>query len=150
MPAVKVSDTAGGLRCIYYKGAFRETRQMTHVPAADTFITAGVAVPSAVHAAAFGLQYRGYISVPATGIYSFYLTSDDGSLLQIGRDTVVNNDGLHSAQQRSGQVALEKGLHRFSLDFIEGGGGYTLHLQYARGGSTAEDIPAGVFVHEQE
>jgi hexosaminidase len=149
LPAVRVHDTMAGLRCIYYKGGFRQTAQMTRVAAADTFLTAGVRVPAAVSAPAFGLRYNGYIAVPATGIYSFFLTSDDGSLLQIGRDTVVDNDGLHSAEERSGQIALQKGLHPFTLSFIEGGGGYTLHLQYSRDGSAPKDIPDSFFVHER-
>ena len=44
--------------------------------------------------------------------------------------TVVDNNGLYSAIERSGEIALEKGLHLFSLNFIEGGGGYTLRLLY--------------------
>ena len=36
----------------------------------------------------FGLKYRGFIKIPEKGLYTFYLTSDDGSRLKIG-DTVV-------------------------------------------------------------
>ena len=63
---------------------------------------------------------------------------------------VVDNDGLHSAIERSGEVALEKGLHRFSLDFIEGGGGYTLRLLYALQDAQPQNIPPGVFKVEQK
>lgn len=55
--------------------------------------------------------------------------------------TVVDNDGLHSAIEKSGQVALKKGLHPFVLDFIEGRGVITLKLQYSREGEKARDIP---------
>ncbi len=77
----------------------------------------------------FGLQFNGYIHVPADGIYSFFLTSDDGSVLKIADQVVVDNDGLHSPIEKSGQIVLKKGYHKFELRFIEGGGGYTLDLQ---------------------
>jgi hexosaminidase len=54
---------------------------------------------------------------------------------------VVDNDGLHSAIEKNGQIALKKGLHSIALDFIEGGGGYTLKLKYSLNGSAPQDIP---------
>jgi hexosaminidase len=102
-------------------------------------------VPSTVKAPSFGIAYKGYIDIPADGIYSFYLTADDGAVLKIGPTMVVDNDGNHSAQERSGQIALKMGLHPFALDFIEGGGGFTLKLQYSVNGSPRQDIPAEWF-----
>ncbi len=71
----------------------------------------------------------------------FYLTSDDGGALRIAGREVVNNDGNHSAIEKTGQVALGKGLQPVALDFIEGGGGYRLVLKYSFGGSEPQDIP---------
>jgi hexosaminidase len=145
-PAVSVTGILqNGLKCIYYKGSFKDTKNMTSVAPAQTFDVNNIEVPSAINAPTFGLQYRGYIDVPEAGIYSFYLTSDDGSVLSIDGKTVVDNDGLHSAIERSGEVALEKGLHLFSLDFIEGGGGYTLRLLYGLQNASPQEIPSSVF-----
>jgi len=52
---------------------------------------------------------------------------------------------LHSAIEKTGQVALGKGLQPFALDFIEGGGGFTLKLKYSFSGSEPKDIPASWF-----
>nr|AIA86916.1 CAZy families GH20 protein [uncultured Chitinophaga sp.] len=60
---------------------------------------------------------------------------------------MVDNDGLHSAIEKSGQVALTKGMHPFALDFVEGGGGFTLKLQYSFNGSAPRDVPDSWFVH---
>lgn len=149
-PVTSTTTLQSGLTCIYYKGSFSDTRNMTSVAPSQTYNVNNIEVPSEVNAPAFGLQYRGYIDVPENGIYSFYLTSDDGSLLSIDDKTVVDNDGLHSAIERSGEVALEKGLHHFSLDFIEGGGGYTLRLLYALQGAQPQNLPPGVFMVEQK
>ena len=113
----------------------------------STFITDKIAVPSTIKAPSFGISYKGYIDVPTDGIYSFYLTCDDGGVLRIGNSITVNNDGNHSAQERSGQIALKMGAHPFNLDFIEGGGGFKLLLKYSVNGSEPKEVPADWLKH---
>lgn len=145
--AVKPGNTAGGLAASYYKDYFKNTKGMAGKKADSTFTSDNVAVPASVKAPSFGMQYRGYINVPADGVYSFYLTCDDGGILKIGDKLVIDNDGQHSAQERNGQVALRKGLHPFAVDFIEGGGGFTLQLKYSFKGSMPVNVPSSWFTH---
>jgi hexosaminidase len=160
-PAV-VTGVSEGLVCSQYKGQFKMTTGMPgekiggdgksgdggKVGAPDTVMTVpAVAVPPVLEAPAFGLKYRGYLDVPQDGVYSFYLTCDDGGTLTIADREVVNNDGNHSAIEKNGQVALKKGLQKFALDFIEGGGGYLLQLKYSFNGSEPRDIPPSWFKH---
>jgi len=163
-----VTGVSEGLVCRQYKGQFKMTTGMPGegkvgddgkvgapdrvrdgrpgVP--DTVMTvASVVVPPVLEAPAFGLRYRGYLDVPHDGVYSFFLTCDDGGTLTIADREVVNNDGNHSAIEKNGQVALKRGLQRFALDFIEGGGGYVLQLKYSFNGSEPRDIPASWFKH---
>ncbi|WP_183559231.1 family 20 glycosylhydrolase [Mucilaginibacter sp. SP1R1] len=142
---VKVAPPKPGLACSYYKAFFKQIAPMKDAKVDSTFTTNTIAVPATVKAPSFGITYKGYIDVPADGIYNFYLTCDDGGVLQIGPGVTVDNDGNHSAQEKSGQVALKMGLHPFLLNFIEGGGGYTLKLQYSLNGSARQDIPAEWF-----
>jgi len=145
--AVKTENLAPGLACAYYKAYFKATTFMADAKIDSTFTSGAIAVPASVKAPSFGISYRGYINIPADGIYSFYLTCDDGGVLKIGPHTTVDNDGNHSAQERSGQAALKMGLHPFSLDFIEGGGGFTLKLLYNVNGSELREIPEDWFRH---
>jgi hexosaminidase len=106
-----------------------------------------VAVPKQAETDKFGVQFRGYLDVPETGIYTFYLTCDDGGILRIADRLVVDNGGLHSAIEKSGQVALAKGLQPFALDFVEGGGGYKLLLKYSLGDTPPQPVPASWLRH---
>jgi hexosaminidase len=142
---VKVSPPKPGLVCSYYKAAFKQTALMQNAKVDSIFTTNTITVPATVKAPSFGIAYKGYIDVPSDGIYSFYLTCDDGGVLKIGPTVTVNNDGNHSAQEKSGQVALKMGLHPFALDFIEGGGGFKLILKYSLNGSAPQEIPAEWF-----
>ncbi|MES1160425.1 MAG: family 20 glycosylhydrolase, partial [Bacteroidota bacterium] len=146
------AETVAGLICSQYKGSFKATTAMpggaTAMPAGTTVlpdtsvIVSSVEVPPVLEASSFGLQYRGYLDIPEDGIYSFYLTCDDVGLLKVAGRVVVDNDGNHAPLEKNGQVALKKGLQPFALDFVEGGGGYTLRLKYSVGRSEPREVPA--------
>lgn len=89
-----------------------------------------------------GAVYVGYLEVPATGLYTLYTESDDGSRLKIGTTTVVNNDGLHGMVERSGQIALAAGKHALRVEFFERGGGAGLIARWAGPGIGKQVIPA--------
>ncbi|MBS1602090.1 MAG: family 20 glycosylhydrolase, partial [Bacteroidetes bacterium] len=142
-----VARVEDGLVCSRYKESFKAVAGMDGRQP-DTVMTVGaVAVPKALEAPSFGLRYRGYLDVPKDGIYSFFLTCDDGGVLRVAGREVVNNDGNHPPLEKSGQVALKKGLQKLALDFIEGGGGYALRLKYSLNGSEPQDIPAEWLKH---
>jgi len=144
---VPVAQVAPGLQCKYYKKYLLNTLGMQTLQPDSQFIAPNAAVPPSVSAPSFGLQYSGYIGIPETGIYSFYLLCDDGGTLTIGNKEVVNNDGQHAPQEKSGQIALKKGLHPFYLNFIEGGGGFTLQLKYSKGNGAVTPVPDNFFKH---
>jgi hypothetical protein len=57
------------------------------------------------------LQFYGRISIPATALYTFYLTSDDGSRLLIDGQLVCDNAGLHPPLQVVSNHSLTAGWH---------------------------------------
>jgi hexosaminidase len=90
-----------------------------------------VAFPGGVPAEGFGLRFRGYLSVPEEGVYTFRLTSDDGAVLRFGGAPILDHDGPHTASEKQGQVALAKGLHPLELVYFQAGGGKSLKLEWA-------------------
>jgi cytochrome c551/c552 len=67
----------------------------------------------------FALRFRGFLTVAAGGSHAFHLRSDDGSVLRIDGRVVVDNDGQHGMEERSGALVLDKGLHAFELTYFE-------------------------------
>lgn len=135
-----------GLTCDFFNQPVDKTTKIKGDPD-KRFIVNNLLVPAEAKVPTFGLKFDGYINVPETGIYSFYFTCDDSGILYIADRLVVDNEGPHSPVEKSGQVALEKGLHKFHLDFVEGGGGYTLYMQYSLNNGEVKDIPNSWFVH---
>ncbi|MDX2017961.1 MAG: PA14 domain-containing protein [Planctomycetota bacterium] len=70
----------------------------------------------------YGIRFRGTITVPQSGVWTFSTNSDDGSDLWINGTRVVNNDGLHGATTRTGTINLNAGDHEFEVRFFENGG----------------------------
>lgn len=56
-------------------------------------------------------------------IYTFALMSDDGSMLVIDGELIVDNDGPHSPCEITGQKALAKGLHPIQVKYFDNNGG---------------------------
>jgi len=135
-----------GLACSYYPGEYKNAKSISGEPK-TVFTVDSVTVPKAANAPAFCLKYQGYLDIPVDGIYSFYLNCDDGGILHIADRLVVDNDGPHGPFEKSGQVALRKGLQPITLDFIEGGGGYTLKLKYTVNGGVPVEIPSAWLKH---
>ncbi|SFD77153.1 hexosaminidase [Chitinophaga sp. CF118] len=139
---VSVTGLQQGLQLDFYRGSYKSVTKLKEK--ADSIIHVNNAViPDSLGDGGkpFGAKLTGYIDVPSTAIYSFFLTADDGANLYIDDEKVVDNDGWHAPLQKSGQIALEKGLHHFEIKFVEGGGGYTLKLEYRVNGGKIQLIP---------
>ena len=93
----------------------------------------------------WSVQFTGYISVPTNDTYIFNTTSDDGSRLFIGDTLVVDNNMTQGPTTISGQIALLAGLHRFTVQFAQGGGGFDLEVQYSSSTILLQDIPDAAF-----
>ncbi|MHC4985652.1 MAG: trypsin-like peptidase domain-containing protein [Planctomycetota bacterium] len=78
----------------------------------------------------FGLEFTGYLSVAAEGLYTFSVASDDGSQLWIGDELVIDNDGLHGIRDVTGLIRLAAGLHPIRVTFFEHDGGQALEVFY--------------------
>lgn len=79
----------------------------------------------------FSVKYDGLIRIDTADDYTFYLTSDDGSYLDIDGSTVINNGGLHSPQMRQATVHLLPGYHPISARMYENTGGAVVWLEYS-------------------
>lgn len=123
LPAVRGgNDLADGLLVRWFDFDGDCCADIDRAPLRDNFICADIGIPEDV-VGNIGLVFDGYVLVPEDGIYSFYTYSDDGSLLEIDGRMVVDNDGLHPRTERSGQIALKRGLHKFSLRYFDSNGG---------------------------
>ncbi|MCH8219403.1 MAG: hypothetical protein IH892_21835, partial [Planctomycetes bacterium] len=77
----------------------------------------------------FALRFTGFIRLPRTQVYRFYIESDDGTRLTVGGKRVVDHDGVHGMTEASGEIALEAGWHPVELLYFQGVGGLGLEVE---------------------
>jgi len=98
----------------------------------------------------FAIKFQGYIDISQSGRYTFYTISDDGSKLYINGQQVVNNDGSHSAQIKSGWIELEKGRHSIVVTYFEDSMEQSFQVLYEGPGIEKQIIPANVLYPEKK
>ncbi len=68
----------------------------------------------------FAIDYNGRFWIEQPGLYTFDLTSDDGSRLYIDGQLIIDNDGQHPPEERMGSLNLAGGIHRIRVSYFQG------------------------------
>lgn len=101
----------------------------------DLFVIANDALPEP-----FSVVWRGKLAAPVTGQYVFGLRADDGALLSIDGNLVVDNGGSHGSEYREGTTFLDEGFHDIEVKYWQVGGSRDLQLSWQPPGSAREII----------
>ena len=137
------ANAVSGLNYQYYQGTWNFLPNFSALTPQATGTVTTFSLTPKLRADFYGFRYTGFVDVPADGTYTFYTRSDDGSQLFIGNTLVVNNDGLHGPEERSGNIGLKAGKHAITVTYFDHAGGVdVLSASYAGPGITKRAIPA--------
>ena len=95
----------------------------------------------------FGYTYEGYINVPVDDLYTFQLEANDGAILYIDNQLLINNDGGHQTQNLEGKTGLKKGLHPIRLDYFQMGRAKKLVVKWSSKTMENVEISKNVLFH---
>lgn len=119
---VTYQGSSSGLKYQLLQGTFNNTGQFKDAAVVDSGITRSFNTSVLKkNNPAFGVIYTGFMRIDADGVYMFSTRSDDGSVLTIDDQPIVDNDGKHPLQEQGGAVALQKGYHKFTLKYFDTG-----------------------------
>lgn len=140
-----VNPTKNGVSYIYYEGKFKHTDHFqTNGTKKEEGVMSNFSILNAPAKDHFGYEFKSYIKIPKTGVYNFYLYSDDGSLLYMDGKEVIDNNGSHSAARKGGKVPLEAGFHEVRLLYFEDYMGEKLRVKISSRWMEEQDIPDGM------
>ncbi|MEY2742201.1 MAG: hypothetical protein RIS21_569, partial [Planctomycetota bacterium] len=140
--------TLPGLIRESWPGAFKELPAFDDLGAPKRRDVVAIPAPGTPSEEYVARRFGGWIDVPADGVWTFEHVCDDGGRLAIDGVVVVDHDGLHNPEPKSGRVALSKGKHRFELVHFNATGGEWLELRWARGADAPSPIPSTAFGHD--
>lgn len=134
-------DVIPGMYYEYYHGAWSQLPDFDSLNPIATGACKNFDIALRKRDDEFAFRFIGYISVPEMGDYTFYTASDDGSKLYIGDIEIVNNDGAHGVEEKSGSMPLKAGKHAIAVTFFEAGGGEELTVSYKGPSIAKQRIP---------
>jgi hypothetical protein len=90
----------------------------------------------------FAVQFNGYLHIATKGMYYIWVTSDDGSRVYINDQLLLNNDGLHSADNPVVRLLpLNPGYYPLRINYFERTGEEAITLGYVTGTKKLKPVP---------
>ena len=145
---INLKSPTHGVDYNYYEYSGNSLPNFTDLKPVSSGTANGFAIPPIVSDENFALKYTGYIKIPEDGLYTFYTTSDDGSVVIIDNKLIVNNDGRHAIVENSGNVMLNTGYHKIELLFFQAGGGMGLDVSIKGPNMEKQIISADILYRE--
>lgn len=125
---VDVRPRKPNLRFAAYEGAWNSVPNFDELKPYKQGEAAGLDLNVAGRENNFGVRFEGFLNLNRAGHYTFHLGSDDGSVLLVDGRKLTDSDGIHPHQVQSGGADLFKGVHEIRVDYMQGGGEWTLEL----------------------
>jgi hypothetical protein len=85
----------------------------------------------------FGLDIRFTVNIGEAATWEILLLADDGAVLSVDDENVIDNDGIHPPTPVATRIRLEQGLHHFRVRYFQGPGpDLALMLAWKKPGAT--------------
>lgn len=136
-----------GLSYAYFETEVSRAAKLKDMKPTSTGVISKFDFPQEARKGLFGMTYAGYFYAPETNVYTFALTSDDGSQFSIGDQLLVDHDGYHGPETKFTPIALKKGYYPIFVSYFDGGGGYSLKLEVKQGDAEMAAVPENQLFH---
>jgi alpha-L-fucosidase len=145
--SLRATIAGNGLNYHYYEAAEMSIKKMEQSQPVKNGVVANFNVDNKSRKEKYGFVFEGFVKINKTGMYDFYTISDDGSVLFMDDELLVDNDGNHGMEERTGKAYLEKGMHKIKLLYYDSGGENGLSVSFNIAGENKMPIPAVILFH---
>ena len=145
IPALAKHRTRPGLMRRAYPGTFDWVPQFDHQKLSGQSTVDGLDTTSGAQ------QFVGYLRVPKSGVYHFSLTTNGKAVARLHDALLIDADSQYQtgSNARSGQIALQAGLHPIRINYLAATDAAVVSLQWQVPGDKMKPIPnAQFFVKE--
>jgi alpha-L-fucosidase len=148
VPAAAKNVTANnaGLKYAVYDGKWNKLPDFSQLKPALSGTVKSIDISARQGKEEYAYVFEGFVKVPADGVYTFFVSSDDGSKLWID-DVLIDNDGPHGLTEKSAEIPLAKGLHSIKLQFFENSGSDELYVHWKGPGFEKIALPGPVLFY---
>ncbi|HEY0677479.1 MAG TPA: alpha-L-fucosidase [Chitinophagaceae bacterium] len=148
MAPVKASNPKAGISYKYFEPAGKiDMNVVGTATVSKTGVTDVISTKEKLRTDRFAFLFEGLIKIDKEGIYTFYISSDDGSKLFIDDIEIADNDGDHGTVEKSGKAFLKKGYHKIKVMYYDSGGGNELKVSMQTEGGNKMVVPPSLLYH---
>ncbi len=139
---ISVQDPRPGLSAAYYEGSWRQLPDIGKLAPAKTAAADSFALPFQGNGTNYVCVLKGYITVPADGVYTFWSRSDGYSALTVAGEELFRNGGNDPVHERCGYIGLRAGIHPVELVYFTREGCRRLDVRWSGPGFGKSPVPA--------
>ncbi|VAX22681.1 Alpha-1,2-mannosidase [hydrothermal vent metagenome] len=137
-----------GLKYKYYEENVLYVDELDKFKPKKTGITPNFSIAERDNDGLFAFIYSGYIKIPRDGVYTFFLSTNDGGVLYMDGKRFIDKDGPGTATPLSRTVRLKAGTYKIGEKYFQMGGGFANTVNWKGPGIKKEIIPASVLFHK--
>lgn len=137
-----------GLNYSLYEGHWDQLPDFSTIKPVESGVADQIDLSHAKTEHNYGLVYSGYFKAPADGIYTFHLSSDDGSRMIFNDKLLIDNDFNHDILLKRGSVLLKAGYYPIRIIFYQAGGGAFLDLKVNGPGIDKQGVGSNLIFHQ--
>jgi len=135
------------LAFVLYDGKFASVRDIERGAKVSKGTTESLDLQQFGRSLNYAVQFEGFLKIDSDDFYQFEVASDDGAVLEIDDEVVVDNDGNHAPRTIAGHVPLRRGLHKFRLRYFQSEGGSSFGVSWAKPGEPLQPLEGSAFYH---
>ncbi|MCK5102134.1 MAG: exo-alpha-sialidase, partial [Cyclobacteriaceae bacterium] len=139
-----------GLVYNFYKGEINQTGKIKELPVVESGVIPQFSISKSSEKENFAFTFDAYIKIPKDGLYTFYLKSNDGSVMYLNDRKLIDNDGAHGVYEKMASTSLRAGMHKIGVNYFQLGGGSLLNVSWQGPGTLKQEIGAEFLFHEDQ
>lgn len=147
-PALEFNGEPGpGVIYHYFEGEIYRTETIEKIPRVESGVAPDFSLERRRRENNFAFIFSGEIEIPTDGQYTFFLESNDGSVLNLDDQRLIDNDGLHGVYEKSATIALRQGRHKIECRYFQQGGNHWLKVAWQGPGFAKKELSGEVLGH---
>ncbi len=137
-----VENLKPGLSYSYYEGVWDSVPDFSKLIPKKKGTTENLDLKFALKKDSFAVQFEGYLHITKKDLYNLWVVSDDGSKVYFNNKLLLDNDGLHSADNPVVKlVPLNPGYYPIIIQFFERTGDESLTIGTVENGKKPKAVP---------
>jgi predicted alpha/beta superfamily hydrolase len=137
-----VDNLKPGLIYSYYEGVWDSVPDFSTLTPKKRGTTENLDLKFALRKDSFAVQFEGYIHITKKDLYDLWIVSDDGSKLFLNNELLLDNNGLHAAQNPVVKlVPLNPGYYPIRIQYFERTGDESVTIGTVENGKKPKAVP---------